>query len=261
MSRPSEPTREASSALTSHAAALFRHAKGAEPKLLCMASYLGNGLFAAVSDELSDQRLPGPTLYADLRLHLLDGTGRVIWAEWAAELPILPLLLVKARGATDAPGPDIAPMADVSGRDCTTVWRIGYGRGVFHEVALEKGPRIAEGYVIHDPQMTWFRGGANRFAKARTLAVHCCFDYPGPADYGSPVVLSDGPLAGILVGGNLGPEGAHQGAYVPVELVLPFARLIDARATSDRSLSLACRQDLVWHHEDEDEAAVPSGAV
>lgn len=235
--------------LSSLAAALYRHTHGQEPEFLCMATRLSQGIYATVADRVARKKWR-ENLYEDLRLHLLDGS--VLWVDWAAKCPVTPVLLMEARGA-EMSEIDIAGMADVAAAGTyPTVWRIGYGQPVWGKVEMEKGPRMAAGAVMSHPEMTWFRNGADQRRDERTIAAHANFDYPGKHDLGSPVVIDDGRLAGILVGGDLGPESAHQGAYVPAELVMPFIGLIRQLQPSGWRAFLAYRLDYCFHHADED---------
>ena len=207
-------------------AAVWRHAQGSPSVLVGMAAHLGGGLYAAVADK--GVQGPWGGKWRDLRIHLLDGSGAVLWADWADTIPNA-VVVLKVRASRSLPAdPAPAPMHEVAASAHAAVFRIGYGNGVFADVDASRPPRAAAGCVLSQPVATWYRNGADPAGKSSAVCAHANFDYPGDRDLGSPVVTEDGRLAGVLIGGNLGPEASHQGAYVPVDLVLPHARMLEA---------------------------------
>lgn len=247
-----EPARQA---LQSQAAALWKHTSGRDPEFLCMATHVGDGMFATVYD-LGALNPWGQSHYTDLRLQLLDGSGRIIWADWAVMSPMSPILLIQSRGADDLPEPDIASMADIAVKEYQDVYRIGFDDGLFHrskeEVAKAAANgefRLNAGETIYDPGMTFFRDGADELRGNETIASHCNFNYPGRRDLGAPVVDGRGRLAGVLIGANLGPETQHQGAYMPIEVIRPFAEML--RVVKDRRYGIGAFGKFaeVVHHE------------
>lgn len=226
------PTLVAAS-LSSCGAALWRHERGKEPDFIGMATHLGDGLFATVGDQGVESPWGGRGKWQDLRLHLLDGSGAVLWGDWVDSIPNA-LVVIKARPSRRLPvGPAHAPMHELAGCEYPKVWRIGFGHGVFGDLDHSSPPRMTEGCALDVPRVSFYRNGADKAADLRAVCVHANFDYPRRKDWGSPVVAEDGRLAGVLIGGDLGPERSHQGAYVPVDLVMPHALV--ALAISKRS--------------------------
>lgn len=99
---------------------------------------------------------------------------------------------------------------------------------MFGDLRLGAAARITEGCVLDTPHLSPYRCGSDKAADRRAIVARSNFDYPRSGkDWGSPVVAKDGRLAGVLIGGDLGPESGHQGAYVPVEMILPHARTLE----------------------------------
>jgi len=246
---------EARQALQTHAAALWRFSSGKDPEFLCMASHIGGGMFATVYD-LGALNPWGQSHYTDLRLQLLDGSGRTVWADWAVLSPMSPILLIQSRGADDLPDPEAASMADIAVDEYHDVYRIGFDDGLFPKtkgevarIAAANDFRISSGQTIYDPAMTWFRTGDDDLRDKETICAHCNFNSPTRNDIGAPVVDGQGRLAGVLIGANLGPEASHQGAYMPVEVIRPFAEML--RVVKDRRYGIGAfdKYAPVVHHE------------
>jgi len=268
--REKEATPAAQQALAACAAALWKHTEGKEPEFLCMATHIGDGMFATVYDRGAENTKWGEERYTDLRLHLLDGSGRVIWGDWATKSPLAPILLIQSRGADDLPTPEFTSMGEMAQKEYTDVFRIGFERyldrkEVRTQAAAENRFMISTGCTIHDPEMGWYRSGADEPTKsdgsrpmsADTVNVHCAFDYPGRTDLGSPVVDSRGRIAGVLIGGDLGPDIGNQGSYMPIDMILPFADLSRSlrERRNGRSLAFSGMWQVV-HHEDEHDLAM-----
>lgn len=239
-----QPPEAVAGALAATAASVWRHAEGSPPVFLGMATHLGDGLFAAVADHFS---VEGSSRLAvsDVRMRLVD--GRVARAAWVCLGQPRPVVLIKAEGASRPAWPS-AEMAALVGSGRDKVWRLGYCHGVFAEPEPAGAPRVTEGWHCGIPSVSWFRNGADPLGEASALVVHCVFGYPGRYDLGAPVISSDGLLAGVLIGGDLGPDARHQGAYAPIETVLPFARMA-AAALAVRETQFSLSQQRVVHHD------------
>lgn len=256
---------------------IWRHEADKPPVLLCMATRLATDYVVTVYDQGVDGFESKPPSwdvesreawrspqhrFSDLRLHSLypgHPNDTVEWLYWASPCPLQPLVFL---GTTEhapetATCTAIAPMHTLLAREYPQLWRIGYGQGILanRRFELERcDPRrryvlhVHEGCLIHDVHMMYFRGGADNLHQSRSLVGHANFNYPGPIDYGAPVVDAHGDLAGVLVGGELGPESSHQGAYVPTDFIAPLLLREHMRRRSYPKWDIG--HHAVVHHED-----------
>jgi hypothetical protein len=226
-------TDEGLASLKRNVVAICHHPYRGERSFVGFATHLGGGAFATICDgklQLPFDKWDGLGRYSNLRVHLLDGSGQMFWIDWIYEAPILPvaILQVRGHGIERWPSPDIATMAEMSGKN--HLWRIGYASGIFGDHSLdlaslgtEPPEVVTEGWISTHPTMTYFRSGADdEFGNKLTIAGHANFGYPNKSDLGCPVVDNEGHLAGILVGADLGSQESHVGAYVPADLIMPF---------------------------------------
>ncbi|WP_114944442.1 hypothetical protein [Microvirga calopogonii] len=226
-------TEQGLASLKGSIAAICRHPYNGERSFVGFATNVGGGAFATISDgkiKLPWEQWKGAGPYHDLRIHLLDGTGRMYWVDWVYETPVLPIAVLQVRGDEIErwPNPEIATIAAMNGKN--HVWRIGYADGVFGDSTLDlntlgsEPPHVVKaGWISAHPTMTYFRDGADAaFGGKHTIAAHVCFDYPNRSDLGGPVVDNEGRLAGVLVGADLGSQETHVGAYVPAQMIMPF---------------------------------------
>lgn len=273
MNLPSEPVRRS---LMHLQGSIWRHTSDQPPELLCMATQLCPDYVVTVYDKGVDNFETKPPhwnveacdtwrrphhRFTDLRLHSHHPGHRddvVKWLYWAALCPIQPLIFLSTveKPCQSYPVQPTASMDTLLEDRYPKLWRIGYGRGILdntHSMLRRNYPddpyklEIRDGVLINDVTMTYFRGGADNLHNERSLVAHANFAYPGDIDYGAPVVTDDGWLAGILVGGDLGSGSSHQGAYVPIDLVIPFLHHEHARRKASPGFRMT--HHTVIHHD------------
>jgi hypothetical protein len=245
------PSEAAKAGLHAALATVWRWEYEKDPVFVTVATHLGQGRFAVASDSGTKNAWGhsfGP--YSDLYVKL-TGSNELLPVSFLYETPLKPIIILAIpdhlRGSLGTP--EIAPMGSLAGHEYARVWRIGYCDGVFAEFDLENGPVVHGGDIFYEPDHTYFRGGADKLSDTHSIVVTCGFDYPGRKDYGAPVTDQDGRLAGVLVGGDTGPEQRHVGCYTPIDLIMPFVALGDVLASrKDRAFGLTHR---VAHTRDE----------
>lgn len=206
-------------------------------KFVAMATNLGYGFWITCYDRIfilppDDAHPDGQTMgRAEPPPDRIHVEGQEV--EWSVELPLRPLLLMKVRVPITPPSlENTAKMADLLTIEYTKMWRIGYQSWHDHlKVEPDEPPYISEGRVFYELDYGYFRCGSDKLdlMNQRTFNVHGGFESPHRSDYGAPVVLADGRLAAVLIGGDMGPESSHQGAIIPIELILPFRDVWKAR--------------------------------
>lgn len=236
--------------LMNMSAAVFRHTRGDDPEFCGMATYLGDGIFALSIEQIMKRDVREP-MFCDIRFHMLGGDKPMVWSVWGMLTPMRPLVLMKAFEFT-APRPDIATIAETTVDE--GVARIGFCHGVFHEAQPDSDPIVNEGYRVFGPFWGDYRSIKDGEQRAPSAMVcHANFNYPGPKDAGAPVVTKDGRLAGILLGGDLGPQHSHQGAYVPIEFIMPFVEQMKLFCTEKGpQVRIPYTEDVVYHWETPD---------
>jgi hypothetical protein len=203
----------------------------------CMATWMGGEYFLTTWDTVNREIGESLFRYEDI---LVEWMGKSYPVEWVVELPHKPLLLMKCdKQHLRTPAGNSyyyyeaifnppASLYDIlDNKDRSRLWRIGYTTGVFGENVEPDGlPYLSPGYDISGMHHRWYRGPRNEIKAAKyTICIHCNFVYPHREDYGSPIVLQNGQLAGILISGDLGSDYRHQGAIIPLVLVLPTIQL------------------------------------
>lgn len=210
------------------AAAVLRRKHDGQEEFVCMATCLADGVFVSTADALfPSPHKTWPECHEGMILRLLDGT--CLRASAIAHCDALPpLLFIRA----DGPGvpvrleqDQIVDIPELYEQEFQSVYRVGYSASMFGNPDLGGEPVISTGTVMEAPHVTPFRGGADPLHNKMTIAARANFDYPTRCDYGSPVVVQDGRLAGVLVGSALVSGFSHQGVFIPIELILPFAEL------------------------------------
>lgn len=133
-------TDEGLASLKGSIAAIWRHPYRGKPAFIGFATNFGGGAFATIADgkiKLPREQWNGSGPYHDLRIHLLDGSGRMFWVDWVYETPMRPIAVLQVRGddIEHWPNPAIATIAAMHGKN--HVWRIGYADGPLGDVGLD----------------------------------------------------------------------------------------------------------------------------
>jgi hypothetical protein len=203
-------------------------------KMVCLATRLASGYWVTCYDlvfGINRGRCEVPP--ADLTI-LHHGVHYPV--RWSVDLALEPMLLMHveqdnlpAVGAT-------APMSEYLVGPILQLWRIGYSDAWWKKTPAWDAPIIFDGVTISgECQCQFFRSASDPMSERNAPNVHCQFNEPQRSDYGAPVVLNDGRVAGVLIGGQFDDQTRARGAFMPVEFIMPFVNLWKARRESDTS--------------------------
>lgn len=236
-SKTDSPSSAVTSGLRNAFATVWRWTYEGSPEFVCLATNLGRGRYAVVSDGGIKNpwgHVYGP--FSDLYISSgFDGSqppSDLTPVRSSYETPIPPVSLLTLAGTDHdlLPSPRIATMGAIEQARNATVWRMGFSQGVFpdQDKTINRPARATPGYINRPVARCQFRGAADPLYETRGIVVDCCFGYPGRCDFGSPVCTDDGGLSGILVGNDTSSGHTHIGYYVPIEMLLPFIDLENA---------------------------------
>jgi hypothetical protein len=227
--------RELQSSIDSLTGVIMRHGRTEKDRtFLGMATYLGSGNWAALTDQLFGARINGEFTgtqeIIDVWIHPV--TGGEFPVKWGHVSIIKPLAILHAprSGAQEVV---YAHAAELAFPDYRKVWRNSFGGArVFSDLEFHTNePTVAVECCIFDTP---------RFARwsvqrdDATPAVHAGMNYPGHKDAGGPIVDEGGRLAGMLLGPDYGSSDEHKGWYIPVDYIEPSVAICRAALPTSR---------------------------
>lgn len=278
--KPNDIPEAATLVLAANVGMVCRHGPDGEIDQLCLATRLGDGLWATVHDRgVYGDKVRGEnrgTLeVVDLHIHVeTDGTRVALPVRWALHAPIEPIAFLGVPGDT-AKAPQFVGAAEMLTPDYRRIYVPAptpkssdrfFGPLKASDIDMDAPFAVKAGAVFGPPRLQTYRSGsddaqrvgtpmddawASRYrtaSRATTICVQGDMDYSRDGMLGAPVSDATGRIAGVVVGAGLGNQSDHVGAYVPIDLILPLAAV--ARAMHASSLSrgvYSSRVDFVSH--------------
>lgn len=278
--KPHDVPQSAVLALRSNVGMVCRHGPDGEIDQLCMATRLGDGTWATVhdrgvyGDKVRGMRR-GDLEVVDLHLHLeRDGERVALPVRWALHAPIEPIAFLGVPG-DGADAPEFATAADLAVLSYPKIYvpsptpKDGdtfFGPRRASDIDMDAPFAVKDGAAFGPPRLQNYRSGADdasrvgtplddawasRYdaaSRATTVCVQGDMSYSRDGVVGAPVCDAEGRIAGVVVGAGLGNQSDHVGAYVPVDVLLPLARVAKAlHDSSGRGGYVTCRVDFVSH--------------
>lgn len=274
----------ATRALRSNVGMVCRHDSKGGIEQLCMATRLGDGLWATVHDRgVYEGRVYGTTRgtreSVDLHLHFeRDGERIALPVLWTSYAPIEPLAFLSVPGDR-ADAPEFVGAAEMVAPDYRKIYVPGpmpkdgdrfFGPMRASDIDMDAAFEAKAGAVFGPPRQQNYRGGASdahrvgtpsddswgeRYesaSRALTVCVQGDMDHSRDGVLGAPVSDDAGRIVGIVIGAGLGNQSDHIGAYMPIDMILPLAAVAKALQASTRHRGCyTSRVDYVSHESTE----------
>jgi len=253
--KPQEIPEAATLALRANVGMVCRHGPDGEIDQLCMATRLGDGLWATVHDrgvygDRVRNQYRGTLEVVDLHLHVeTDGARVALPVRWALHAAIDPIAFLGVPG-DKAEAPQFVGAAEMLWPDYRKIYVPAptpkeddrfFGPSKASDIDMDAPFAVKAGAVFGPPRLQNYRSGSadahragspsddawsRRYeiaSRATTICVQGDMDYSRDGVLGAPVSDGTGRIAGVVVGAGLGNQSDHIGAYVPIDVILPLA--------------------------------------
>jgi hypothetical protein len=219
-----------------------------------MATYLGDGAWAAIADDVYADRdrvygeFVGDRVMLDIWIHPVGGGEHPV--RWGHKAAMKPLAILHAPGS-GVTTPEYVGAAEMAFPEYAKVWRNTFGGSrMYAALDLTKPTKAVEGCIYYRPMFTRW----NPHREDAAIVVEANMDYPSEKDAGGPVVDAKGRVAGMLLGRGYGGGEEHKGYYMPIDYIVPSLHMALAGAMV-RETRILATVDYVGHRSNDVEFA------